>query len=257
MLLTGAVVAFASSLTVTSGHLDATSTSTSLTTSTTSGAVDFLVTAPSTATAGTAISVALQARAGTSNDATYTGLKCVAFSGPGTSPNATAPTYPAQGTCAAGQSSLTFVAGAATASVTLAKAETTAITATSGSRTGTSGSVVVDSKGVTLSFGTCPKTHTKGSTVTYTLGVPNDSFGNPFTRASALPVNLTLTGADASNYKFVSTQNQALTINVTSGPANNTFDIVESGANKNATLNGSTTATGFTSPSSCSLNGTN
>ena len=258
LLGVGAVGALANALTVSSGHLDAKVTTTSLTTSTTSGALTFSVTAPSGAIAGTAFNVTVQALIGGLPDATFTGQKCVTFSGPGNAPNGTAPTYPAQGVCATGQSSVTFgVTGAATASVTLFRAQTVALTATSGTRTGTSGSIAVDSKGVTLSFGTCPKTHPKNTTQTYTLSVPNDDYNNPFTSGAGLAVNLSLSGTDAANYKFQPSNTSTRTLTVTTGPAGNTFDVSASGANKNATLNGTTTATGFTAPTSCNLNGTN
>ena len=260
LLGAGAMGALANALTVSSGHLDAKVTTTSLTTSTTSttpGALTFSVTAPSPAVAGTAFDVTVQALVGGLPDATFTGQKCVTFSGPGNAPDGTAPTYPAQGTCAAGQSSVTFgVGGSATVPATLFRAQAVALTATSGTRTGTSGSIAVDSKGVTLSFGTCPKTHPKGTTQTYTLSVPNDDYDNPFTSAAGLTVNLSLTGADVANYRFVPNNTQARSLTVTTGPANNTFDVNAEGAKKNATLNGTTTATGFTAPTSCDLNGT-
>lgn len=257
LLGAGAAGAFANSLTVASGHLDTKITTTSLTTSTTAGALTFSVTAPTGATAGTAFNVTVQALVGGLPDATFSGQKCVTFSGPGNAPDATAPSYPSQGTCAAGQSSLTFgLTGSATATVTLFRAETIAITATSGSRTGTSGSIAVDSKGVVLSFGTCPKTHTKNSTQTYTLSVPNDAYGNAFTSAAGLSVSLSFSGDDAANYKFQPSNTSTRTLTVTTGPANNTFGVSNSGNNKDTTLVGSTTATGFTSPANCGLDGT-
>ncbi len=46
---------------------------------------------------------------------TLTGAQCVTFSGPTNSPGGTAPTYPAQGACVAGTSSVTFTNGVGTA----------------------------------------------------------------------------------------------------------------------------------------------
>ena len=79
--------------------------------------------------------------------------KCVSFSGPGNAPNGTAPSYPAQVGCAAGQSSLSFNASgqASGFAITLYKSETTSLTATASAKTGTSGSIVV-SPGTTTAF---------------------------------------------------------------------------------------------------------
>lgn len=261
VLVAGATVAVANSFTVASGHLDTASTSVSLTTTTTApaGTPNFAVTAPATATAGTPFAVALQARLGTVADATFTGATCVAFSGPGNSPapSNTAPSYPAAGACPAGQSSVTFTAGAATADVTLFRAQTTLLTATSGARTGTSGAIAVASKGVTLAWSpACPATHPKNSTQTYALQVPLDTYSNPFTSSTGLAVALTLSGADAANYKFANTT-QATTITITTGPAGNTFAVESTGSKKDATLTATLPAgSGFTAPAACSLVGT-
>ncbi len=86
-------------------------------------------------TAGTAFDVRVTARTGTTTDATYTGSHNLVFSGPGSngSPYAS-PSYPASGT---------FVAGVATTSVTLQKAETVTLTVSEGARTGGTSVTVV------------------------------------------------------------------------------------------------------------------
>ena len=115
----------------------AAATTPSATTSAGPGA--FLVSAPASATAGTAFNVTVTARLSTLiTDTSYTGSHALTFTGPGTSNLNNAPTYPAAGT---------FVNGVATVSVTLFKAETTAITVADGTpaRDGTSGSVTVAS----------------------------------------------------------------------------------------------------------------
>ena len=261
--MAGGLVAFAATLSVTSKSLGAKSVPTSLTTTSTTsaGVTNFLVTAPTGAVAGTAFNVTIQARIGVVNDATFTGQKCLTFTGPGTSPGpvATAPSYPAQGTCPATKSSVTFTGtGSATVPVTLFKAETVALMAASGGRTGTSGSINVDSKGVTLTrTHTCPTTHTKNTTQTYGFNVPNDEYGNPFRSAAGLAVSMTLTGGDSSNYKFDSSGNQAATLTITTGPANTTYTVTESGAKKDTTLTASVPGgSGFTAPADCSLVGT-
>jgi hypothetical protein len=89
----------------------------------------YVVSVPSGArTAGTAFTVTLRATTnGTTTDTSYTGAHAVTFSGPGTSPLGTDPTYP---------STVNFVAGVGTASITLVRAETATLQATDGTRTG-------------------------------------------------------------------------------------------------------------------------
>src|SRR5205823_2761908 len=55
----------------------------------------------STPTAGTSFTVAITAQDAFNNTVgSYTGTHCIDFSGPGSSPNSTTPTYPVQGVCA-------------------------------------------------------------------------------------------------------------------------------------------------------------
>lgn len=81
-------------------------------------------------TAGTATSLTITAKVGGSTDTTYFGTKTIAFSGPGSSPNGTAPSYNG------GSSSVTFTNGVATVPVSLYRAESTILTAADGSITG-------------------------------------------------------------------------------------------------------------------------
>jgi hypothetical protein len=105
----------------------------------------FSVATPSSQVAGVSFSVSITATDGYGNPtAAYSGVKCVAFSGPEPSPGGTDPAYPARGACGSGQSSVTFTGGAATATVTLYDASaTTTITATEGTLTGTTGEFAV------------------------------------------------------------------------------------------------------------------
>lgn len=108
---------------------------------TTGGPGPFLVSAPATATAGTAFNVTVTARfSSLATDTTYTGSHALTFTGPGTSILNNAPSYPA---------SANFVNGVATVSITLFKAETTSITVADATpaRNGTSGSIVVSGTG--------------------------------------------------------------------------------------------------------------
>ena len=95
----------------------------------------FVVTAPASATAGTAFSVTLTAQDAAGNTVVaYTGAQTIGFSGPSNSPGGAAPLYPA---------SVSFASGVGTASVTLYDAQTTTVTATQGSASGASASITV------------------------------------------------------------------------------------------------------------------
>ena len=92
-----------------------------------------VVTAPSTAVAGTAFTVTIRTLAG------VTGSQAITVTGLASSPNGTAPTVP---------TTATFSAGVATISVTATRsgAQTVTVRTTADSRQGTSGSVVVAPK---------------------------------------------------------------------------------------------------------------
>jgi hypothetical protein len=98
---------------------------------------NFVVSTPGQQTSGTAFTISLTARDAWNNTATgYAGSKSVTFSGPGSAPDLTAPTYPA---------SVTFSSGASSPlpSITLFKAESPTITATQGGVSGVSGAFTV------------------------------------------------------------------------------------------------------------------
>ncbi len=98
-------------------------------------AVSLDVSAPSSASAGSAFDEQLTAVDRYGNIATgYSGQKSVSFSGPGAAPNGTSPTYP---------SSVTFSNGFGTASITLFDAQDTTLTATASPLSGTSGTFTV------------------------------------------------------------------------------------------------------------------
>ena len=121
----------------------ATSAATTPSATTSGGPGAFLVSAPASATAGTAFNVTITARLSSlATDTGYTGSHALTFSGPGTSNLNNAPTFPATGS---------FVNGVATISVTLFKAETTTITVADGTpvRDGTSGAITVASLATT------------------------------------------------------------------------------------------------------------
>ena len=90
----------------------------------------FTIPNPGTRTAGTAFSLALSAFDSYGNASNFSGSRCLTFSGASASPNNVAPLYPAQGSCAAGQSSVTFTGGSASPSITLYNAVSTTLTVT-------------------------------------------------------------------------------------------------------------------------------
>jgi hypothetical protein len=78
----------------------------------------------------------------------YGGPQCVTFSGPSTTPDGTAPGYPAEGSCATG-SGVSFVGGVAVVSVDLVEPETTALKVADAASelSGTSKDIVVTGPG--------------------------------------------------------------------------------------------------------------
>ena len=122
--------------TVTLTATEGTVTGTSGTIAVTAGtATQFVLTAGTPQVAGTPFSVGITAQDLFRNTATaYTGTKSLVWTGPGAGPSGTTPTYPA---------TASFSAGVTTVSVTLVKAESTALTAASGAVTGTSGAVAI------------------------------------------------------------------------------------------------------------------
>jgi hypothetical protein len=114
------------------------------------------------ATSNTAFNVTITAKNGAATDTTVTGSHTLVFSGPAASPSGTNPTYPA---------TVAFAAGVGTASVTLMKAETVALTVTEASpaRTGTSANITVDPGTATQFAVANPGTRTVGAA--FNLGI--------------------------------------------------------------------------------------
>ena len=133
-------------------------------------ATQFAVSVPANATAGSPFSVTATAEDPYGNlDPTYAGSKAVVFTGPSNSPNGTAPSYPA---------TVSFLAGVGAASVTLPAAQSTAVTATQGSLTGVSSTVVVSSSAASvLKVTGFPSPTTAGVFQTFTVTAV-DPFGN-------------------------------------------------------------------------------
>ena len=108
----------------------------------------FVVSAPASATSAiTFATTTVAAKDAYGNPAAgWTSVtQCVTFSGPANAPDGTTPTYPARLTCLAGQSLLTFNSSGVAAgfNITLIDAETTALTVTASTQTGTSSDITV------------------------------------------------------------------------------------------------------------------
>jgi type II secretory pathway pseudopilin PulG len=139
----------------------------------------FAMSTPVAQTAGTAFSETLTAKDAFGNTITgYTGTKTIVFTGPSNSPspspNGTAPTYPA---------TVSFTSGVGTASITLFDAQTTTLTATQGSITGTSGSFTVASSTVAGGTISTPSAPTAGTAFNETIAA-TDTYGNTVTSFS-------------------------------------------------------------------------
>jgi IPT/TIG domain len=215
-------------------------------------------------TAGSADNLTITAEDSAGNTvSSYTGDKSLTFTGASSSPSGTHPTVSDKSGTAVNFGSpatITFAGGSASSGsgkngvMTLYKAGSASITVTDGSVNNNASplSVFTNSAGVTLSFSpTCPATVPKNSTTTFTLNFPADAFGNAFTTQTSLAIGLTLT--NSGNWGFgTTTGTTGAALNVSTGPANNTFKVTESGANKSSTLTASAPAP-FTSPASCSL----
>jgi hypothetical protein len=111
-----------------------------------SPATSFVLTLPAGATAGVPFSATITAVKSTGAvDSAYKGAKTLSWSGPGTAPdNIHAPAYPAN--------PVTFTSGVATVSITLFKAETTAVQVADGSINGSASLTVAAAAPATLTF---------------------------------------------------------------------------------------------------------
>jgi hypothetical protein len=129
-----------------------------------------VVTTPTTQTAGTPFDLAIAAKDTYGNG--VSGSQALSFSGPASSPNGTAPSYP---------STVSFTSGAGTASVTLADAQSTTITAKQGGVSATGGSFTVNPATATsMSLGAASTTPTAGVADNLTI-TALDAFGNTAT----------------------------------------------------------------------------
>ena len=207
-----------------------------------SGALShFVVTAPSTATAGTAFSATLTAEDAQGNTVTsYTGGQTIAFSGPSNAPSGTArPTRrPSPSRMAS-----------ASASITLFDAQTTTMTATQGSVSGTSGNITVNAGANHQIGASAASPQTAGTAFNVTL-TAQDTWGNPtgnltgtknvtFSGPSKSPNNTAPTyPATATFSAGVATASVTLVdVQTTTITANDTTDAYNGTASNNITVN--------------------
>ena len=134
-------------------------------------AASFGLTNPGAQTAGVAYNQTITALDAFGNVATsYSGTQTIAFSGAASSPNATAPSYPA---------SVSFAGGVGTASITLSDAASTTLTATQGSLTGNTTFTVNPATPNKVVLSTePPATGVAGVALTSFTAKVEDSFGN-------------------------------------------------------------------------------
>jgi hypothetical protein len=138
------------------------------------GAESFALATPSTQTAGTAFSESLTAKDAYGNTATsYVGKQTIGFSGPSSSPSGKAPSYP---------SSVTFTGGVGTASpITLYDAdESTTLSATQGSVSGSTAGFAVNPTTASSFALASPGTQSVGSAFSATI-TARDAYGNTAT----------------------------------------------------------------------------
>jgi hypothetical protein len=143
-------------------------TSASFTVAGSSTASSFALSTPAP-TAGSAFNETLTAKDPYGNAATgYSGSKTVAFTGPASSPSGKAPSYP---------SSVSFTAGVGTASITLFDVQSTTLTATQSTVSGSSASFAVTAAGASLFSIAAPASQTTGTAFSLSL-TATDAYGN-------------------------------------------------------------------------------
>lgn len=138
-------------------------------------------------------------------DTNYKNTHCITFSDPSNSPLGNAPVYPARGSCAVGESAVSFSAGVATnVSIKLFDAQTTTLTATDNH--GANGTVIIGhsnsftvNAGSTSSFAlTNPGAQTAG--VQFSVGVTTtDAWGNHSSDAGTYTVSWSGAGNSPNN----------------------------------------------------------
>lgn len=198
-------------------------------------------------TAGSAFSVTLTALTNGVVDTSYTGNHTIAFSGPSNSPSPTdqAPSYP---------STVTFVAGVGTTSITLYKAETATLTAseTTPARSGSASVTVVAGSQNKLAFSVaCPGTDmAKNSTWTTAVDIL-DQWSNPTVHGS-LARTINLASSTPGNGSLGAS---SVTVAANADPARSgTFTYTaDNASNKTTTITASVTGLPALTSATCTL----
>ncbi len=156
----------------------------------------FDVSVSGTSTAGAALSLTLTAKDAFNRTVrNYTGTKCLTFGGLATSPNATAPSYPAAVTCLSGTRDVSFANGAASPSVTAYSAGSNTLNVSDPSIpfSGSSGAFTVRPGPVaSLTFSAQP-IDTKTGTPIYHTCVPDPNGTNPCATPTQSPASSPVT----------------------------------------------------------------
>lgn len=169
----------------------------------------YALSVPGSLTAGTATTLTVTATIGGQPDTGYSGTKTLAFSGPGTSPNGTAPTYDN------GHTSVTFSAGVANVPMTLFRAETPTLNVTATDATGSLG-LTVKPAGVNSFLPVTPSTDTAGTAQSVAV-TADDAYGNTATTYAG---NKTLTWSGPSKAPSGQSPSYPNPVTFTGGAAN-------------------------------------
>ena len=222
------------------------------------GASKFTLSTPAP-TAGTPFTETVTALDGYANTATgFTGTQCVVFSGPASSPNNTAPTYPAGTGCTTG-SSLTFTNGVDNAiPITLTDAQSTTLTATQGLVTGTSaGFTVIPGSAATLTAtsGANQSATTNAAFTNKLVATVTDSLGNA---VSGVAVTFAAPASGASaTFAACSSNPQAYSCTQNTGTNGQATSSIFTANGTNGTYTITATASGLTSATFAEANKSN
>ncbi len=197
-------------LTVAAGAISGTSATFSVNPAATT---KFALPTPSSVTAGSQFTENISATDLYGNVASnYNGNQCITFSGPASSPGGNAPRYPGRGggggRCTTGVSQVNFNNGAGTAAITLYDAQTTTLTATQGTLTGSTGSFTVAGGSPASLAVSNPGTQAAGTAFSVTV-TATDNYGN----LASGTQNVTFSGPSNSPNNTVPSYPSSLTFN--------------------------------------------
>jgi type II secretory pathway pseudopilin PulG len=207
-------------------------------------------------TAGASFTFTLTANLGGGGgaDLAYNGTKCISFSGLSASPGGTPATFPAQGSCGAGQSAILFSNGlSGSISATAFNAASSSITATAGLVTGSSANFNVAPGAaagmvlVGITTDTTPAVSCSGTLGNVSCSSTNEPNNSGFTLVSSLLLkdqwsnNATVTGSAVTidlvvSMDLGSVSPSALTVPVGQSQTSGPFTLNRKSGNKNTTV---------------------